>query len=38
MNLQPLGYEPNELPIAPPRDVVSIIYDNFLGNANGGIV
>ncbi len=23
MNLQPSGYEPDELPIAPPRDVIS---------------
>ena len=29
-NLRPLGYEPNELPTAPPRDVLTsiIIYHN----------
>ena len=25
-NLRPLGYEPNELPTAPPRDVCRLIY------------
>lgn len=27
-NLRPLGYEPNELPTAPPRDVLRIILYN----------
>ena len=26
-NLRPLGYEPNELPTAPPRDVVQRYYN-----------
>ena len=27
MNLQPSGYEPDELPIAPPRDIISIFSE-----------
>jgi hypothetical protein len=40
LNLQPSGYEPDELPIAPPRDIPSLLtkgaqrYDFFLINAS----
>ena len=33
LNLRPSGYEPDELPAAPPRDVEKRMYD---GNGGGG--
>jgi hypothetical protein len=36
LNLQPSGYEPDELPIAPPRDIIfleNLLRFNF-GSAN----